>query len=530
MFHKTISCLVLFLFIVSCTTTSPKNETRYLASIDSNDEFIGLMSNIESSVEEGTSSTLECSEKLTFYYESLYYLKSEMIRPEDFDNDELTELIQSSFKARLGIKEKMKALKVKSFSSKKCLKSIKDMVRALRYVEDYFIEVLYSRDQNLSKTEFVTFEGSGAHFLINPKFEDSFSDWSDLKSGDVILSRGNAFSSAAIARIGDVDTQFSHLTLVYRDKTDKLHTIEAHIEIGNVVAPFDAHIGEKNARSVLFRHKDPKLAHRAAQIMYEMVEKQQKTGKNIEYDFAMDYNDSKRIFCSEVIYLGYKLAGEERNQKIDIPMYKTKFNSGLIPFLNVLGIKINESNVNKFDTFGPGDIQFDSRFQMIAEWRNPKNMKDSRFKDMILTKVFEWMEKEDYKLRPSTGTSISSYTAWVLRRSPIPLPFLSKKLKQKFPLNMSVDQLKLFQALDEVGEKFYKKLEETQSNEGYSLAPIDMFEALDEFKENDEKRFKAYKSFRKKYRQSRHRRTKSSRSNHRKMIDNKPVFHLKFHP
>ncbi len=528
---KKLCCgLSLIGLLISCSSYTPKKSNRAVASVKSNNELLDLINDIEKAVEKGTTSLKECSSKLSFYYNKLYSMRTEHILPEDLDQDDLDELITSSFKARVGIKEKMKALKVSGKESKACLGEIKNTVRALRYVEDYFIEISYSRDPKLNTKSFVTFEGSGSHFLINDKFKNSFKDWRDLKSGDVILSRGNAYSSAAIARIGDNDTQFSHLTLVYKDELDKLHTIEAHIEVGNVVAPFDAHIGEKNARSVLFRHKNSELAHRAAEIMYKMVGDKQKSGKNIEYDFAMDYHDKSQIFCSEVVYWGFKLAGNELNKDINIPMHKTKFERGLIPFLNVLGIKINIENIDKFDTFGPGDIQFDSRFEMIAEWRNPKNMKDTRFKDMILTKLFELMEKEDYELKPSAGTSISSFAAWMLRRSPLPLPYVSKKLKATFPVNMTVGQLKLFRVLDEVGEAFYKKLSDAQSFEGYSLAPIDMYDVLDEFIKNDKNRYKRYKEYRKQYRRAFNISSYEKRKLHRLMLDNRPLFHVKFHP
>jgi hypothetical protein len=482
--------ILLLVFITGCSSTYERRP----ASLK-NSGFLELLDEIETAVEVGTTSVVTCRDKLRGFYQKLYNIDSRSIELEKFSNDQLEDFVRTSFLVRLQLKERMKVLSIENKESLECLVGIKDVVRAMRYLEDYFIELYYTQN-NLMNKDYVTLTGDGIHYLKNPAF--NFDSISDIKSGDVILSRGNAYSSAAIARIGDNDTQFSHLTLVYKDDNDKLFTSEAHIEIGNVVAPFDVHINQKNSRTVLFRHRDDSLASEAGKYMYEKIKKyHDKNGKNIQYDFAMDYHDDSKLFCSEVVYDGYKKAGKKLyNKLVDIPKFKTTFHPGIYRFLKRIGIPVNKENIKTFDTFGPGEIQFDPNFDLIAEWRNPIKIRDSRFKDAILTKIFTWMEDDGYRFRPKLGHTISHSTAWLLRRSKWARALMEKfsgtDLAEKFPLNMTVKQMNVFVVLDKVGESMYKQLELAQAKSKRPLSFKELYLVLENYRKQDNKTYKDY--------------------------------------
>lgn len=518
--------IISLILLSSCSTF--KSSERYPASIK-NTAFVNLFQEIENSVSEGVSSHLECSQRLTQHYEDLYNITSKEVALNNFSDDQLNSLVSSSFSLRLEIKEQMKALKVSDINSKKCLTSIKNVTRALRYLEDYLIEVSYARSKKLGDTEYVTLAGEGSHFLTNPNYK--FQGPDDLVSGDVILSRGNAYSSAAIARIGDDDSQFSHLTLVYKDDKEDLYTSEAHIEIGNVVAPFNVHIDEKNARTVVFRHHDKSLAHEAGKYMYNFInDYKAKKKKNIPYDFAMVYQNDDKIFCSEVIYHGYWNAGlKSSGIGFDVPEYKTTFSKGLIPFLNSIGVMVNKSNINTFETFGPGEIQFDSRFDIIAEWRNPTKLKDTRFKDAILSKIFEWMSRDGYEFKPKMITGVGNSFAWLMRKTgwtrSVVKALSGVDLEEKFPLNMTVKQMNVFVVLDAVGESLYKKLEEAELKNNSPLSFKELYEILENYRNSDLEVYNTYK----KQRRENLRNSSGARDSHRarhKLV--KPDFHLLF--
>lgn len=424
----------------------------------------------------------KCASNFQKAYQVLYNFDSKEANLPGMSNSELTELTISSFNLRLKIKDKLKDLDINQPYGKECLSSIKEIVKALRYVEDYFIEYQYKRSGR-NQEDFITLTGEGIHFLKSKDF--NFHDYNDLKSGDILITRGNAYSSAAIARIGLDDYQFSHLTLIYRNKADALYTSEAHIEIGSVNAPIQVHLNQKNARTILFRHKDSKLAKRASNYTFNHIKDyKDNLGFNIEYDFGMDLSNSLRLFCTEVAYEGYLNAAKEMySETLKIPFYKTKFDKGHLQFLNDVGIAVNDTNIDTFETFGPGDIQFDSRFDMVAEWRNPKKLKDTRFKDAILTKIFEWMDKEGYYFKTSLGIKLKNIFAWLMRRTKLTSSLFG--LKKKFPLNMNVKQMNIFVNLDDLGDILYQELESQQVK---SIAPLtfkELYNILEDFRVKD---------------------------------------------
>jgi len=162
----------------------------------------------------------------------------------------------------------------------------------------------------------------------------------------------------------------------------------------------------------------------------------------------------------------------------------------LLPFLQQFGIKIDEQTIVDFDTFSPGDLEMDTDFDIVAEWRNPLKLRSSRIKDAILTKMFEWMEKERYEFYPSGGMKMKANLAYVLRR----LPLFKKKLIEKFPLNMKPKQLKLFMVLEEVGAILEEKLEKFDNNPSKPKTFLEMYQYLENFRLKDLEQFNKKKS------------------------------------
>jgi len=469
--------LVLSLVTTSLTSYAGLNSKTRLFDMGV-DEVLG---SIEASIETVKNPT-DCKESLSQTYQVLYNFDSKEANLPGMTDEDLKRLTQKSFNLRLALKEELKQLNYNHPDGKACLLGAKEITKALRYVEDYFIEYLYKRNGR-DQEEFITLAGDGVHFLKKDGLD--FKDSNDLKEGDVLLSRGNAFTSAAIARIGQDDYQFSHMTLVNHNEEGKLYTSEAHIEWGSVVEPFQVHLDQKNARTVLFRHQDEKLAKRASEYTYHFIKNHKQTrGYNIEYDFGMDLSDEKRIFCSEVPYTGYLHAAKELyNEEMKLPMYPTQFEKAHLKFLQTIGINVNTENIGTFSTFGPGDMQFDPRFEMLAEWRNPTKLKDTRFKDAILTKIFEWMGEKDYSFHNSFGTKIQNTFAWILRRN----RYLSRKLEldQRFPLNMKVKQMNVFTVLDVVGEALQAELEIHQAKSETPLTFKELYTILEDFRIRD---------------------------------------------
>ena len=75
-----------------------------------------------------------------------------------------------------------------------------------------------------------------------------------IHSGDILVSRGGAPTSALIARGNDYPGNFSHIAFVYVDpETREAKIVESHIEVGVVVSTVEAYLKDKKLRVMLLR-------------------------------------------------------------------------------------------------------------------------------------------------------------------------------------------------------------------------------------------------------------------------------------
>lgn len=405
-----------------------------------------------------------------------------------------SQIIDSLFAARLAVRTRLREMVLEKPIKTVCLQSIRSFFRISRFIEEYVAEHLVEGKPLSSRV----FSNSKPSLMLNPSFNST-----NLRSGDILLSRGNAVVSAAIARIGDDDGQFSHIALIYVDESTKqIYTIEAHIEIGVVVAPLEKYLTDGKVRAVIFRPENSQLAHRAAKIMYEKVKKASESSRgNIPYDFGMDLSTDKEIFCSEVASLGYTLASQTQElQTFNIPMFKTTITMKNRTFLNDIGVLVNE-------TFAPVDIDVDPRFELVAEWRDLTKTQDARFLDAILSSLYEWMDTRNYVFDNTMLDIMKSLTGWSARKT-----FLfSPLLKDKFPRNMKLSALNAMISLGEVGGDLLNIVKTANQKEvndtGLGLTHFQIKDMLEGIRKADYELYRDNLPFKK-----------------------QPLFHKRFHP
>jgi Permuted papain-like amidase enzyme, YaeF/YiiX, C92 family len=176
-----------------------------------------------------------------------------------------------------------------------------------------------------------------------------------IKSGDVLLSRGSASVSALIARASNFPGNFSHVALLHINETNKnISVIESHIEKGVAIADSTAYFKDKKQRVLVLRKRftnDKMLAHKAAGAMLEKLSKQ-----SIPYDFSMDFQDADRMFCSEVASYAYSTQGIEL---WSVPSGIS--HPGAVSWLNSFGVQY-------FSTQMPSDLEYDKEMMLITEW------------------------------------------------------------------------------------------------------------------------------------------------------------------
>jgi hypothetical protein len=208
-----------------------------------------------------------------------------------------------------------------------------------------------------------------------------------VHSGDILASRGGAPTSALIARGNDYPGNFSHIALVYVDPTTKkAKIVESHIEIGVVVSSVEQYLADKKLRVMLLRPradlpemiKDPMLPHKAAEYAYKRA-----TEGHVAYDFAMDYKDHSKLFCSEVASEAYERFG------VNLWAGVSHISSpGLRKWLGAFGVR-------HFETQEPSDLEYDPQLRVVAEWRDPETLKKDRIDNAVTEVMLEGAEKGD---------------------------------------------------------------------------------------------------------------------------------------
>jgi len=206
-----------------------------------------------------------------------------------------------------------------------------------------------------------------------------------IHSGDLLLSRGKAPTSALIARGSDFPGNFSHVALVHVDEaTSAVSVVEAHIERGVAISTVEEYLGDPKRRVMVLRLRadapalaqDPKAAHRAASAA-----RGDALARHIPYDFEMDFRDHSRIFCSEVASAAYERVG------ITLWMgLSTLSTPGVCSWLSSLGVR-------NFLTQEPSDLEYDPQLCVVAEWRDPVGLWEDHLDNAVTETMLEEAER-----------------------------------------------------------------------------------------------------------------------------------------
>jgi len=228
--------------------------------------------------------------------------------------------------------------------------------------------------------------------LIPGKEEPSATPWAALlgiriHSGDILVSRGGAATSALIARGNDFPGNFSHVALVRVDPGTHLASIvEAHIERGVAVSSLEDYVRDVKLRVLVLRLRadlaavaaDPMLPHRAAEYALGQARR-----SPIPYDFAMDFGDPGRWFCSEVASAAYGRYG------VRLWMGLSHISSaGLRRWLAGFGVR-------HFATQEPSDLEYDPQLAVVAEWRDLEALRADHLDNAVTEAMLEGAESGD---------------------------------------------------------------------------------------------------------------------------------------
>jgi len=202
-----------------------------------------------------------------------------------------------------------------------------------------------------------------------------------IHSGDILVSRGGAPTSALIARGNDYPGNFSHVALVHVDaNSGKVSIIESHIEKGVAVADLGQYLNDTKLRVMVLRLRsdlpmlvaDPQLPHNVATAALARAVRE-----HIPYDFSMDFKDTTELFCSEVASTPYAEFG------IKLWMGLSNISGfGVKSWLSAFGVR-------HFETQEPSDLEYDPQLAVVAEWRDTETLFKDRVDNAIIDVLLE---------------------------------------------------------------------------------------------------------------------------------------------
>jgi hypothetical protein len=207
----------------------------------------------------------------------------------------------------------------------------------------------------------------------------------EIHSGDILVSRGGAPTSALIARGNDFQGNFSHIALVHIDpRSRRVSIIESHIERGATISSLDDYLNDTKLRIMVLRLRrdhqrlqaDPLLPHVVAQAALDEA-----TNRHIPYDFAMDSEEPTEKFCSEVVYDPYRRAGVQLWSKISHVSTE-----GVASWLAAFGVV-------HFETQAPSDLEYDPQLVVVAEWRDLETLYQDHVDNAVIDAMLEAAER-----------------------------------------------------------------------------------------------------------------------------------------
>jgi Permuted papain-like amidase enzyme, YaeF/YiiX, C92 family len=397
------------------------------------------------------------------------------------EREKAPETMFALFDLQMKLRERVGVWQKAGLMSRQAQKAARDCLRATRYAIDILGE-LWTGFEQLPEggRTYRAFTGTNHNTLYNRASERAADGTMAFRSGDVILTRGRLHNSAAIARIGDIDSQFSHVAMVYIDARGRHWAVESLIERGAVVEPLSDWLDHELGRAILFRHKDANLAQRAATLIHDRVQQSNSPwGKRILYDFTMTLDEkTHNLYCSKLVRRAFR---EASDGKVLFPTFATHLDMKNRDFVRRIG-------VNTTETFAPGDLELEPGFEIIAEWQDYRVTSNLRLKDIVMDKLFEWMEQDGYRFQETMKVRLIS----ILGRM---ASYLSHDVKEMIddvipvvPVNMKRSAIAAIAMLHETAEPLFQELraleQDRTKNSNLPLHPREVRQILERIRES----------------------------------------------
>jgi Permuted papain-like amidase enzyme, YaeF/YiiX, C92 family len=360
------------------------------------------------------------------------------------------ELMYRLFDLRLGLRERIAEFEQRKLMTSDVVQGLRDVFRVLRYVTDMLGEISIGNARIKDGDEILRgFTGRDRNTLVNYAFYNG----NDLpfRSGDVLVVRGHAHNSAAIARIGQSDSQFSHTGIVYIGQDGRHWMVESLIEDGAIINPLSHALEHGVVRAVLYRHKDADAAARAAEYIHDFVTKSRaRGGKRIHYDFSMSLEEQRHCFCSKLVRRAYEYATDG---KMRLPAYPAQIVMKNRDFLNRIG-------VTAVSTYSPCDIDLQTDFDLVAEWQDYRETSNVRLQDFTMDKIFDWMDTRGMRFEETAAVRAVALLGRFSSHFSDGAQHMMESVFPRVPVNMPRKAIAAVAMLHKTAEPIYHELQD----------------------------------------------------------------------
>lgn len=293
-----------------------------------------------------------------------------------------SEWLERFFRVRTLLKRRWNAL---STPSEACEQAVRRALRYSRFAEDFLAEWLYSRG-DLKSLPQTMFGGGAPHTLVA-----SGAAPLRIESGDILVMRGPNFGSSFLARVGNEEGDFSHLAIVARDESGRKYIVEALIREGTLVVPLADYLRDKKEwRVTLLRYHNRAVADRAGLEIFRRTRGVLEGTDSIPYNYSFNLSDDRRFYCAQVASYAF---GRATGGNVSLPEFHTrlgKFGDSAIA---------RSLNIQRTEVFAPSDIQIDRRFDIVAEFRDPALLQETRHANVAMARLLAWL-RDGYELKP----------------------------------------------------------------------------------------------------------------------------------
>jgi len=406
------------------------------------DSWFAFLNEQVKNVQEPTFNSQTCQNELRVIKNKLNSFDFNQYSDSDLKTNS-SEGIKASWKLRSSIHNQL------SNMDRECRLIARDIFHQLHDHEDYYGEFAYPQIRP-EKPEGKDFQKEAVP-ILNREAYAPYNLVKDLNSfqfepGDIILARGTSFLSAIITQLTDNRSHFSHAVVVVENTVNgqpRLGTVESYTTTNVKFFDLNEALKNENVRLLVLRPKNSRVAVKAAEFALQF------SAEKIKYDFDFNFDDYSKLSCVEVAKAAYDLGSDGQ---IKIPENPAMLNLNNSEFLKRMNFK-NGPMIT------PGDLEFDSHFNIVLDWRDYRLVRNSRYKDVVMSEIVNLMDEKKYVFI-SSGLSKIASTVVLPSRSTIwwPLVSLVTGVKEINPLT-PVSTVDTMAVIDQVANMMLTELQ-----------------------------------------------------------------------